>query len=120
MFSGTCGTSSIHALQGIALIVVKRSQILVVLKTLGFLNHVLAVLHRRMNAGDKVKQVETFNEILDLLRTLRLCHGHRSSQLYNVVIGKRPRSLRQRIKAREAFPLHIQQRSRLIGKPTIP
>ena len=74
----------VHALRAILFIVIKSVEVFVILEAAGLLDHVLAVLLRRMRAGGKVKEVEAFRKVFDLRRGLWLCQHDHGAQLFHI------------------------------------
>ena len=76
----------VHALRAILFIVIKSIEVFVILKAAGLLDHVLAVLLRRMRTGGEVKEVEAFCKVFDLCRGLWLCQRDHGAQLFHIRI----------------------------------
>ena len=74
----------IHALCAILFIVIKCVEVFVIVEAARLLDHVLAVLLRRMRAGSEVKEVEVFRKVFDLCRGLWLCQHDYSAQLFHI------------------------------------
>ena len=74
----------VHPLRAVLFIVIKSIEVFVILEAAGLLDHVLAVVLRRMHAGSEVKEVEAFRKVFDLCRGLWLCQHDHSAQLFHI------------------------------------
>ena len=108
-----------HALLAVSFVVVELVQIGIVVKMAGFLDHVSAVLLRRMDAGGEVEQVQVIHQMPDLSGILRTGQLHHGAQLFPALLCQLIHRLRQVVEGIETLFWEVQRRVHFLGEHTL-